>query len=119
MSATKPNNIGYQFSANRGGVYAMEWTSVAIKIWFFPRDAIPATITTGAQTLDTSQFGVPMANFEGSCDIDQYFVDHRLVFDIDFCGSYAGGTWREHCPMVDPTNVSLIWFGNPQNPEFF
>ncbi|KAK3678540.1 hypothetical protein LTR78_001838 [Recurvomyces mirabilis] len=117
VSATKPNNIGYEFSANRGGVYAMEWTSAAIKIWFFPRNAVPAGIAAG--TPDPTTFGVPMANFQGSCDIDAHFMNHKLVFDIDFCGSYAGGTWQEQsCPALDPANgwqsCNDYVAGNPQ-----
>ncbi|KAK4580089.1 hypothetical protein LTR86_000291 [Recurvomyces mirabilis] len=117
VSATKPDNIGYEFSANRGGVYAMEWNSAAIKIWFFPRNAIPAGIAAG--TPDPTTFGVPMANFQGSCDIDAHFMNHKLVFDIDFCGSYAGGTWQEQsCPSLDPANgwqsCNDYVAGNPQ-----
>lgn len=84
----------------------MEWTSVAIRIWFFPRNAIPESITSG--TPDVAAFGLPTANFQGSCDIDQYFYNHSLIFNIDFCGSWAGPTFiTDGCPALDPSNVSI------------
>ena len=106
VQATGPNNVGYAFNSILGGVYAMEWTSTAIQIWFFSRNAIPPSITSGMP--DPSTFGVPMANFQGSCNIDAHFYDHNLVFDITFCGTYAGETWQvDGCPLLDPTNVRL------------
>jgi hypothetical protein len=87
----------------------MEWTSAGIQIWFFPRNAIPLSISAASSAAgpDPSTFGVPMASFQGSCDFDTHFIDHRLVFDTDFCGTYAGGTWQEQgCPMLDAINVS-------------
>ena len=62
----------------------MEWTSTAIRIWSFPRTAIPGSITSGLPNVST--FGEPMANFQGSCDIDNYFYNHSLIFNTDFCG---------------------------------
>ena len=88
----------------------MEWTSTAIKIWFFPRDRIPASIIEAGGDIgpDPSTFGVPVANFQGSCDIDAHFYNHSLVFDTTFCGSYAGNLWAgAGCPLLDPTNVGL------------
>ena len=84
----------------------MEWTSTAIQVWFFPRDAIPTSIIEGS-SLDVDTFGLPTANFQGSCDIDTYFYNHSLNFNIDFCGSWAGPTFiTDGCPSLDPTNVS-------------
>lgn len=82
----------------------MEWTSTAIRIWFFPRTAIPASITSGEP--DIENFGIPMANFEGNCEMDVHFFNHSLVFNIDFCGQYAGNVWQTNgCPMLEATNV--------------
>lgn len=88
----------------------MQWTSAAIQIWYFPRNAIPASITdaTDSDGPDPATFGTPSANFQGSCDIDANFFNHSVVFDTTFCGSYAGNTWQgQGCPMLDPTNVRL------------
>ncbi|KAK0347280.1 hypothetical protein LTS16_022372 [Friedmanniomyces endolithicus] len=106
VSATKPNNIGTPFNQASGGVYAMEWTSTAIQIWFFSRDEVPASIIEANDAgPDPNAFGVPVANFQGSCDIDAHFFNHSMVFDTTFCGSYAGNTWQgDGCPLIDPTN---------------
>ncbi|WPH02646.1 Hypothetical protein R9X50_00551100 [Acrodontium crateriforme] len=107
VTLNNPNNIGNGFNANGGGVYAMEWTSDAVRIWFFPRNAIPSSLINVDPSVrpDTSTFGLPVANFAGSCNVDAFLRDHALVFDIDFCGQWAGNTWSdEGCPMLDPTN---------------
>ena len=81
----------------------MEWTSTMIRIWFFPRNAIPESISSGSPDVDA--FGTPAANFEGNCDIDAHFYNHSMIFNIDFCGSYAGNVWENNgCPMLDPEN---------------
>jgi hypothetical protein len=86
-NAATANSFGTGFNANGGGVYAMEWTSDAIKIWFFPRGIIPASIV--ADKPETSEFGTPMVNFQGDCNINSRFKDHRFVFATNFCGEQA------------------------------
>ena len=61
------------FDAIGGGVYATEWTSTAISIYFFPRNAIPADITSGNP--DPSGWGEPQAIISGECDIDFHLMD--------------------------------------------
>ena len=81
----------------------MEWTSTWIRIWFFPRNAIPESISMG--TPDVTSFGTPAANFEGNCNIDAHFYNQSIIFNIDFCGSYAGNVWENNgCPMLNPEN---------------
>ncbi|ORY66278.1 concanavalin A-like lectin/glucanase domain-containing protein [Pseudomassariella vexata] len=73
-----------------GGVYAIEWTSQAISIWWFPRTkSTPADIDAG--TPSPASWGAPAAKFAGSgCNIDDHFINHNIVFNIDFCGDWAG-----------------------------
>jgi hypothetical protein len=47
IKSPSSQTFGSGFNAIGGGVYATEWTSAAISIYFFPRNAIPADITTG------------------------------------------------------------------------
>ena len=54
-------SYGTAFNAGKGGVYATEWTSQAISIWFFPRTAIPSDITSGAP--DPNSWGSATASF--------------------------------------------------------
>ncbi|KAK6607768.1 endo-1,3(4)-beta-glucanase [Botrytis cinerea] len=80
----------------RGGVYAMQWTSDVIRMWNFGPDAIPADITAG--TPDPSTWDLPAFTTEGGvCNIDGLFANHKIIFDTTFCGGYAGqtGFWQE------------------------
>jgi hypothetical protein len=84
---------GTGFNTNGGGVYATEWTSDAISIWFFARNSIPADLS--GDDPDPSGWGKPTAKFEGGCDIDQHFENHNLIFDVTFCGDWAGNVWGQ------------------------
>lgn len=91
ISSGNSNSFGSGFNANNGGVYATEWTSEAINIWFFPRGSIPADITGGSP--DPSGWGLPQGQFAGGCDIDSKIKNQQIVFDVTFCGDWAGNVW--------------------------
>jgi hypothetical protein len=59
-------------------------------VWFCPRNAIPADITSGNPA--SSGWGQPTVTFNGGsgCDVDSFFQDERFVFDTTFCGDWAG-----------------------------
>lgn len=103
VSDNQPASYGTAFNANKGGVYATEWTSDYIRIWLFPRGSIPADITAG--TPDPSTWGKPDTNFQGACDIDTHFMNHNMVFDTTFCGDWAGSVWQNDpvCSQLAPT----------------
>lgn len=90
QSTSATNNYGDGFNSNGGGVYAVEWTSEHIAIWFFPRDSIPDSVNSDSP--DVASWGQPTARFVGGqgCDIDSYFQQNNLVFDTTFCGDWAG-----------------------------
>ncbi|KAI1262979.1 glycoside hydrolase family 16 protein [Xylariaceae sp. FL1019] len=87
--------FGNDFNTAGGGVYAMQWTSSAISIFFFPKSgSVPSDIAAG--TPDPSTWGTPLASFSGgSCNIDDNFANHQLVFDTTFCGQWAGKVWDQ------------------------
>lgn len=92
-------SYGTSFNKQGGGVYAMEWTEEHVKIWFFPRAKIPKSITSGDP--DVSQFGTPMALVQDGCDVANSFKSQSFVFDVTFCGDWAGGVFGESgCPMT-------------------
>jgi hypothetical protein len=98
QKTTEDNTYGSGFNAIGGGVYAMEWTEQAIRIFFFPRNAIPADITSGQPNPES--WGQPQAAFSGSgCDITHHFTNHKIVFDTTFCGDWAGqpSIWGQEC----------------------
>ena len=58
-------------------MYAMQWDSVHIRVWFWPRSSIPSdALTTSPSPVG---WGTPVADFRGSCDIDQNFQSHQIV----------------------------------------
>ncbi|KAI0023066.1 glycoside hydrolase family 16 protein [Xylariomycetidae sp. FL0641] len=101
------SSYGDVFNAEGGGVYAMEWTSEALKLWHFPRSTIPADITYApVVTPNPANWGPPQAIFGGSaCDADSHFFNMSLVINTNFCGDYAGNIWgvADQCNKLAPT----------------
>ncbi|KAH8649849.1 concanavalin A-like lectin/glucanase domain-containing protein [Xylariales sp. PMI_506] len=98
------NSVGCKFvdtdstfgTSYPGGVWAMQWTSDVIKVWFWPYDSVPTDVAGGCPDPDSSEWGTPRANFiasQLSNPIDSIFRDHRLVFDTTFCGDFGDATW--------------------------
>lgn len=90
-SAMNPDRGSYspQLNENGGGIYVMEWTSEAIKIWTFEPSSIPEDLQAGTPNPDSWPLPV-LTTAGGSCDIDESFQQHQMVINTDFCGSYAG-----------------------------
>lgn len=61
-------------------MYATEWTSAAINIWFFSRGYIPPDIVEGSP--DPTSWGQPAAQFQGDCDIDSHFQNLSIVSGV-------------------------------------
>ncbi|KAI1845247.1 hypothetical protein JX265_005402 [Neoarthrinium moseri] len=102
-------SYGAGFNAIGGGVYAVEWTSNAISLWFFPRTNIPADITAGNP--NPAKWGAATGSFSGSgCDIDKHFNGHQIVFNTDFCGDWAGQVWSTDstCSSLASTCASYV-----------
>ncbi|GAB7341941.1 hypothetical protein MBLNU457_g0244t2 [Dothideomycetes sp. NU457] len=106
---------GAGFNAVGGGVYAMEWTTEAISVYFFQRGSIPSDISSGNP--NPAGWGEPIAQFQGACDIPNFFTDNQLVFDNTFCGDWAGATWGSSGCASDqyPTCESFV----ANNPSAF
>ncbi|KAL4728682.1 hypothetical protein ACLX1H_005433 [Fusarium chlamydosporum] len=83
-------NYGDGFNDIGGGVYATEWTSDYIAVWFFKRGQIPQDIQSGNPS--PASWGTPTAKFNGGqgCNIDDHFMENNIVFDTTFCGDWAG-----------------------------
>jgi hypothetical protein len=116
VQSNNPVSYGTGFNSIGGGVYATEWTSNYIQTFFFPRNAIPSDITSGAP--NPSGWGTPQSSFQGgsSCNIDAEFTNQNLVFDTTFCGDWAGNqyVWAADpvCLGLAPTCVDFV-AGNP------
>ncbi|KAH3950427.1 hypothetical protein HBI56_233500 [Parastagonospora nodorum] len=94
----RENSFGSGFNNNNGGVYAMEWTAWAVKVWFFPRDSIP----TGdhgplGSWPEPSEWGTPTSVFRSSegdgCDLNKHFKNQKIVINTTFCG-WASAAWE-------------------------
>jgi Glycosyl hydrolases family 16 len=102
-----------------GGIYAMEWKSDGIKIWFFPRSNIPQDLFTDSP--DPSGWGIPYADLAGDCDFTvTNFQNHRIVVDNTFCGDLAGNTWSQsdaNCQASTGVSTCAQYVG--ENPTAF
>ncbi|KAH8681270.1 concanavalin A-like lectin/glucanase domain-containing protein [Xylariales sp. PMI_506] len=105
-------SYGDPFNAVGGGVYAMQWESDGIKIWHFPRNAIPYDILGApAITPNPDNWGPPQALFGGpSCDTDTFYSNMSLVVDMNFCGDYAGNVWgvTDKCNALNATCENFV-----------
>ncbi|KAF1976131.1 putative endo-1,3(4)-beta-glucanase [Bimuria novae-zelandiae CBS 107.79] len=89
------SSLGTPLNKAWGGIYAMQWTSSGIKMWFWPRDAIPYNLFGNSPEPNT--WGTPTASFTGSgCDFNKHFVNHRIVFDTTFCGDSGNAVWASN-----------------------
>ncbi|KAI4740816.1 endo-1,3(4)-beta-glucanase [Aureobasidium sp. EXF-12298] len=125
-AADQSNNLGCQISTNQyntygdgfnnvgGGVYAMEWTDEAISIWFFQRGAIPSNVLSSNPQPDYT-WGKPLSQFTGCCDIPEFFSDNQIVFDVTFCGDWAGSVWSSDstCSALSGSCTDYV-ANNPQ-----
>lgn len=66
----------------------MERTSTQIRVWFWTRGdgAIPAGVTNGASSLDTSKWPTPGALFPNTqCNLANHFGAHNIIINLTFC----------------------------------
>lgn len=96
-TTTVANAYGDGFNNVGGGVYAMQWESSGVYVWFWPRSSIPADITNGAPV--TGNWGLPMVAMNGGsgCTFDDHFMNQNIVFDTTFCGDWAGEVFSQTC----------------------
>ncbi|KAH8986490.1 concanavalin A-like lectin/glucanase domain-containing protein [Lactarius akahatsu] len=87
-----PNSYGAAFAAAGGGMFVTELASTGISCVVF-RANIPSSLQKNSTIVDTSTFGVPVANYPaGGCNIDKFFQPQNLIFDITLCGDFAGNS---------------------------
>jgi len=109
-------SYGPYFDSIGGGVFAMKWDENGIAIWSFYRAAVPQDIVEGSPTPE--RWGTPSAVLEpDSCDPLAFFKNHSIIFDITFCGDWAGNSYATSgCPgtcedrLMNPANfVNASW----------
>lgn len=113
FKSNDPQSYGKGFNNGRGGVIAHIVNETGIYLWQFPRSCIPKDIT--AQTPNPSNWGTPVAHLPStSCDISSHFSGLKLVFDITFCGSWAGQA-EVYGNSKCPTKTCLEIVADPKN----
>lgn len=110
-------SYGPYFDAQGGGVFVMKFDENSISVWSFYRAAIPKDLLNG--TPNPSSWSTPSATLDsaGCNPISQYFNKQSVVFDITFCGDWAGNSYATSgCPgsceerLRDPRNfVNATW----------
>ncbi|KAK4943663.1 hypothetical protein LTR10_016760 [Elasticomyces elasticus] len=114
IADTSNLTFGTDFNAAGGGVYATEWTSESIKIWFFPRGSSPDDIASSTPDPEAN-WGTPNSVFQGSFDMDDHFNNLSIIFDTTFCGQWAGAIWNTtSCASLAPTCEDYV-ANNPQD----
>ncbi|CAE7052049.1 unnamed protein product, partial [Rhizoctonia solani] len=95
-------SYGPGFNAREGGWYAMRRTVDGISVWFWGRDdfAVPLDVKYGSKKVEPEYWGLPVADFpSNNCDMRSHFGKHTIVFDLTFCGDWAGNEYpRSGCP---------------------
>jgi hypothetical protein len=115
IADTQSLTFGSDFNAANGGVYATEWTSDFIKIWFFPRGSIPTDIASGSPD-PSAAWGTPASIFQGNFNMDAHFQNLQIIFDTTFCGQWAGVDWTtSSCASLASTCESYV----TNNPSAF
>ncbi len=101
------------WGAQDGGVFAMEWTKNAIKLYTWKSGKEPANIES--QTVDTSTWGLPVASLRSdNCDVDGIFKNQRLVLNIALCGDAVQGNWGGCAASTGQQLCSTYISRNPQ-----
>jgi len=92
-------SYGAPFNSKMGGVNVMLWDHQNISSWFFPRGSIPHDLTRESLIADPSSWGTPVAfwEFGDNCSYD-HFHDQAMIFDLTFCGDWAGRVFAGACP---------------------
>ncbi|WVQ82189.1 hypothetical protein IAT38_004317 [Cryptococcus sp. DSM 104549] len=107
-------SYGAGVNTGGGGWFAMwrdmeaDGSSGGVYVWYWPRTStkVPADVVDSAtSTTDLSGWGTPNANLSvPTCKTD--FGNHVIVFDLTFCGDYAGATYTSSgCPGTCETFV--------------
>jgi beta-glucanase (GH16 family) len=98
------DSYGQPFNNKKGGVYAMEWTGNHIQVFYFSRDQIPSNVFSTSP--DPSGWGKPVGYWTLSDSMcpSSHFRAHKIVFNIAFCGDWAGATFSQACPMSQSCN---------------
>lgn len=102
-------SAGPKFNVQGGGTFIAEWDPVVnkrLRTWFFPTGQEPPL----GDNPNPDTFGMPNSFFtlnEKWCS-SGHFHNMRMVFDVTFCGDYAGGTFHSSCPEIQMSCAEYV-----------
>lgn len=123
-NSASTTSYGAPFNAAHGGVVALEWDATAgIAAWFWPHDRVPADVKA-RKSPDPSGWSLPYARFPftvDKCDGAKHFHDHQIVFDLTFCGDWAGADFQSGaCAQTTKAPTCEAWVkGNALTEAFW
>jgi len=106
VAENKENSFGAGFARAGGGVFALQYETTGIKIWFWSRPDVPENIrdTPFTGSVDVSGWGLPTAYYPNGphCELTQYFKPQQLVLLTTLCGLWAGvpDIYQSTCPTA-------------------
>lgn len=111
------SGYGQSFAESGGGVYALNWNSSGIFIWFFSRGSIPSDLPSDSPNPDG--WGLPTAAYPvSSCDFNTFIKPQTLIIQTTICGNFAGesSVYAQTCSgncldlVQIPTNYDNAYF---------
>ena len=110
------SSFGTGLNSAGGGIFATEWTSDSINIWFFSHGSAPGDIS--GPNPNPSGWGNPTSSFVGGsgCDIDSHFMNNNIIFDTTFCGDWAGNVFFQDstCSALGASTCQDYVQNNPE-----
>ncbi|KAH7919357.1 hypothetical protein BV22DRAFT_1040974 [Leucogyrophana mollusca] len=107
---------GTSFNVAGGGYFAMRRArDHGISVWYIKRD--PFLLPDGPDP-DFLISRIPDASFPtgNNCNYQDHFNDHNVIFDLTFCGDWAGSVWgTSSCANAAPTCTAFV----DNNPSAF
>ncbi|KAK2462476.1 hypothetical protein APHAL10511_005446 [Amanita phalloides] len=104
---SQPNSYGTDFNNNGGGFYMMQRSEYGVHVWLRQLWDLPWGVAEGAERLSVNLFWEPPdVTFDfTSCDYLEHFDDHAMIFDLTFCGDWAGNAFATSgCPSTNCTS---------------
>ncbi|TFY82176.1 hypothetical protein EWM64_g1826 [Hericium alpestre] len=98
VSLSNGASFGGPLNDRGGGVFVTRKTRAhGVQTWFWGQDdpSMPPEIRAGASSIEPgSGWGQPSASFPmDDCEYDSHFNAHQMVFDLTFCGDWAGSAF--------------------------
>ncbi|KAK7059685.1 hypothetical protein R3P38DRAFT_2837226 [Favolaschia claudopus] len=92
FSDHEKTTFGPGFNAAGGGVFALQFDTDGIKMWFFQTGSVPSDISSLApnpSTWGTPRMSVPTS----SCAPTTFFSDLMMIVDTNLGGTFTEGVW--------------------------